>query len=60
MTAESIVVGKGVWIGAGVIVLGGAVIGAGSVVAAGAVVIGTIPENVMVGGVPARVIKDLY
>lgn len=40
-------------------IMGGVTIGNGSVVAAGIVVTKTIPENVLVGGVPARVIKKI-
>ena len=40
-----------------VIVLGGVTIGAGSVIAAGSVVTKSIPENVLAGGVTAKVRK---
>ena len=58
-TARPIVVENGCWIGAGARILGGVRIGAGSVVAAGAVVIGDVPGNSLVGGVPAVVKKSL-
>ncbi|MBY6683238.1 acyltransferase [Rhodococcus sp. BP-316] len=54
-----IVVGDGTWIGAGVTILPGVVIGAGCVVAAGSVVTQSIRANTLVGGVPARAIRDL-
>lgn len=52
-------VGDGTWIGAGAIVLPGVSIGAGVVVAAGAVVSEDVPDNALVGGIPARVIRML-
>lgn len=48
------------WIGANVIVLKGVTIGRGAVVAAGAVVTKSIPEYAIVGGNPARVIKNRF
>lgn len=51
-----IVIGAGVFVAANATVIGPAVIGENSVVAAGAVVVGDIPANVIVGGVPARVL----
>ena len=47
------------WIGAGAIVLPGVTIGKGAVVAAGAVVTSDVAPHTMVGGVPARLIKDM-
>lgn len=55
----SIIIGDDVWIGMDVIVFGGVTIGNGSVIAAGSIVTKSIPENVLAGGVPARVLKNL-
>lgn len=49
----------GAWIGAKAIVLPGVTVGHGSVVAAGAVVTKDVAANTLVGGVPARFIRDL-
>lgn len=55
-----IVIGKKVWIGANATILPGVTIGDGAIIAAGAVVTKDVPENVIVGGVPAKVIKKIY
>ncbi|MFC5067308.1 DapH/DapD/GlmU-related protein [Flaviflagellibacter deserti] len=57
--AKSISVGDKVWIGAGAIILGGVSIGEGAMVAAGAVVSRDVPPYTVVGGVPAKYIKDV-
>lgn len=52
------VVENNVWIGAGCRILGGSYIGSGSIIAAGAVVKNTVKANSIMGGVPARLIKE--
>ena len=51
-------VAENVWIGAGCVILDGVSVGAGAVVAAGAVVSRDVGREDVVGGVPARVIKN--
>ena len=46
-----------VLIGANAVILEGVRVGRGAVVAAGAVVVADVPENTVVAGVPARIIK---
>ena len=58
-SAEPVRVGDSVLIGANAVVIEGVQIGSGSVVAAGAIVTQDVPENVVVAGVPARVIKEI-
>jgi acetyltransferase-like isoleucine patch superfamily enzyme len=58
VTRKGIVIGSNCWLGAKVTVLDGCVIGNGCVVAAGAVVKGVFPDNVVIGGVPARILKE--
>ena len=57
---QSIRIENDVWLGANVTVLPGVVVGERSVIAAGAVVAHDVPPGVLVGGVPARVIKPLH
>jgi len=57
--ARPIVVGSGAWLGARSVILPGVTIGRSAVVAAGAVVTKDVPPNVLVGGVPARVLREL-
>ncbi|HLQ83963.1 MAG TPA: acyltransferase [Pseudogracilibacillus sp.] len=47
-----------VWIAAGSRILAGTIIGTGSIIAAGAVVKGVVKPNVIMGGVPAKILKE--
>ena len=57
--SRPVVLGSNVWLGGFVIVLPGVTIGDDSVVAAGSVVTRDVPPGVLVGGVPARPIREL-
>lgn len=50
---------KNAWIGAGATILPGVTIGENAVVAAGAVVTKDVPANTVVGGIPAKHIKNI-
>ena len=56
-SATPVIVEDGVLVGANAVVIEGVHVGRGAVVAAGAVVIEDVPENAVVAGCPARVIK---
>lgn len=58
LTYKPITIGNGVWIGAEAIICPGVTIGDGAVVAAGAVVVKDVPAWTVVGGNPAKVIKE--
>lgn len=54
-----IVLGKNVWVGSNSTIVQGVTIGDNAVVGAGAVVTKDVPPNTIVGGVPARFIKQI-
>lgn len=56
-SATPVVIEDGVMIGANAVVIEGVRVGRNAVVAAGAVVIEDVPENAVVAGSPARVVK---
>lgn len=55
--AKPVTIGDGVWIGGNVTVLMGVTIGKNAVIGAGTVVTHDVPENAVVVGNPARVVK---
>ena len=59
MTPAPVKIGKKVWIGSHATILPGVTVGNGAVIAAGAVVTKDVPPNTVVGGVPAKVIKEI-
>lgn len=59
LISKSIHIKKNAWIGAGATILQGVTIGENSIVAAGSVVSMDIPDNTIVGGVPAKIIKTI-
>jgi len=59
ITAEGIIIEDDVWIGSGAIITDGVRVGKGAVIAAGAVVTEDVPPHTVVGGVPARRLKEI-
>ena len=57
-TIEQVIIEDDVWIGAGAKILSGITIGQGTIIGANAVVTSDIPPYSIVGGVPARLIKQ--
>jgi acetyltransferase-like isoleucine patch superfamily enzyme len=53
-----VIIKKNAWIAIGVIILPGITIGEGAIVASGSVVTKDVPANTLVGGVPAKVLKE--
>ncbi|WP_130734803.1 acyltransferase [Flavobacterium sp. J27] len=59
VTHLGIKLGNNIWVGSKATFLDGTIIGNNSVVASGAVVRGIFPDNVVIGGVPAKIIKTI-
>lgn len=57
--AKPIIVGNNVWIGGGSSILSGVKIGDNVVIGAGSVVTKNVPDNVVLAGNPAKVIKEI-
>ncbi|PNZ70109.1 sugar O-acetyltransferase [Staphylococcus croceilyticus] len=57
--AQPITIGNNIWFGGNVVVTPGVTIGDGSVIAAGSVVTKDVPENSLVAGVPAKVVRTI-
>ena len=58
-TAKEVIIKRNVWIGSNVTILPGTIIGDNSVVGAGSVVKGVFPDNVVIQGNPAVVVKKI-
>ena len=59
MHPAPIMIGENVWIGSNATILPGVTIGDGAIIAAGAVVTKNVLANTIVGGVPAKLIKEI-
>lgn len=59
LIAKPILIKKNAWIGANATILPGVTIGENAVIAAGAVVSKDVPDNTIVGGIPAKSIKEI-
>jgi acetyltransferase-like isoleucine patch superfamily enzyme len=59
LTSGRIHIKTNAWIGAGATILQGVTIGENAVVAAGAIVSTDVPANTVVGGIPAKHIKNI-
>ncbi len=59
ITAQGIVIEDDVWLGASAVITDGVRVGKGAVVAAGAVVTKDVPPHTVVGGVPAKILREI-
>lgn len=59
LSSKPVVIGKNVWIGEGVAIMPGVTLGDNVIVGANAVVTHSFPDNVVIAGVPAKIIKVL-
>jgi acetyltransferase-like isoleucine patch superfamily enzyme len=59
LTVAPIHIKKNAWIGANATILQGVTIGENAIVAAGSVVTNNVPNNTIVGGIPAKILKSI-
>lgn len=59
LMVKPVVIKRGAWIGAAATILPGVTVGENSIVAAGAVVNKDVPDNTIVGGIPAKILKSI-
>jgi acetyltransferase-like isoleucine patch superfamily enzyme len=55
----AVAIGRNAWLGRNVVILPGVTVGENAVIAAGAIVTSDVAANTLVGGNPARVIREL-
>lgn len=59
LQTKPVIIRRKAWIGAGAMILPGVTVGENAIVAAGAVVTKDVPDNVIVAGVPAKVLRNI-
>lgn len=59
LRTEPVVIRRNAWIGAGAIILPGVTVGENAIVAAGAVVTRNVPDNTIVAGIPAKILRNI-
>lgn len=59
LQTQPVVIRRKAWIGAGAIILPGVTVGENAIVAAGAVVTKDVPDNTIVAGVPAKILRSI-
>lgn len=57
--AAPVHIGNNIWVGSQATILKGVTIGDGAVIAAGSIVTRDVPPRVLVGGIPAKIIKQI-
>lgn len=55
--SKPVTIENNVWIGRNAVIMPGLILGEGSIIGAGAVVTKNVPQNAIVGGVPAKIIR---
>lgn len=59
VSSKGILLKNNIWVGAKVTFLDGCSVGNNCVIAAGSIVRGEFPDNVVIGGIPAKIIKEI-
>ncbi len=59
LQVQPVVIRRKAWIGAGAMILPGVTVGENAIVAAGAVVTKDVPDNTVVAGVPAKILRKI-
>ncbi|WP_418987090.1 sugar O-acetyltransferase [Bacteroides heparinolyticus] len=59
LQTKPVVIRRKAWIGAGAIILPGVTVGENAIIAAGAVVTKDVPDNTVVAGVPAKILRKI-
>ena len=59
LSVKPVIIRRNAWIGAGAVILPGVTIGENAIVAAGAVVTKNVPDNALVAGVPAKILRKI-